>query len=354
MRYLLYIATASAFIILQGGCWGLMGGAQPGTATGDPSQAGDMAVADQVAQAKAASDADPSNVDKAIAYAELLGAAYEGGTVERGRLAGDSMIPGALARLDELSAANPDKAGTLVAVQGNLLLRAGRTDEAIAKYEASMEAQPNLTALVALVDLYTPQRRHDEIDAHCQAVRDTIDDSDGDRRYSLLYVCASARPGMATAQALPWASAEDHAFFEEQLAIEQARREAERQAELERQAQLEAERAAREEARRQAEAQAAANNTNAGGGGGGHYSARVSVSSDCDKTVNLFRGSVSYGNPGSGTYGNHSSNSRSSYSLSGDDELCLLDDSRNILSCVKPQDGARLEITESCSGFVSR
>ena len=87
------------------------------------------------------------------------------------------------------------------------------------------------------------------------------------------------------------------------------------------------------------------------------YQARISVHSACKRTVKTFRGRVNGRHTGSGTHRSHSSNSNSSssYSLSGEDEFCVLgDNGRDILSCIKPQNGARMQITEGCSGLRRR
>ncbi len=84
------------------------------------------------------------------------------------------------------------------------------------------------------------------------------------------------------------------------------------------------------------------------------YQASVSVHNACREQVRLFRGRTNGTYPGSGTYGWHSSNSTSTYHLSGDDELCIVENDRAILACIKPPSGARVEITESCSGFRNR
>lgn len=330
------------------GCFGALMG--PGL--GDPTQASDSAVANNVTSAKAEAEANPGDTQKAVAYAELLGAAFQGGTVARGRLDGQALVPDALEKLDGAAVAHPDDAAMLTAVKGNLFVRSGQTDEGVAQYEASMAIEPNLYALVPLIEVYAAARRHDDIDAHCQATRKSV--SEQDRLYTLLRACASARPGMTGAQALPWASRKDVAFYEEQRAIDQARAEAEKRAEAERQAELLRQREQEEAARRAAAASNPSPASTGGSSGSGHYSANVSVHNGCSQQVRIFRGRVNGSYTGSGTYGWHGVNTTSSYHLSGDDELCIVENDRNIVSCTKPQNGARLEITSSCSGFARR
>ncbi len=87
------------------------------------------------------------------------------------------------------------------------------------------------------------------------------------------------------------------------------------------------------------------------------YRATVSVHSECERSVRLFRGATSGRGryAAGGTYGWHSPNTIATYHLSGDDELCIVDENdRDVVACTQPPDGAQLRVTPSCGGFSRR
>ena len=87
------------------------------------------------------------------------------------------------------------------------------------------------------------------------------------------------------------------------------------------------------------------------------YQATVSVRNDCARSVRLFRGDTSGRGryAAGGTYGWHSPNTIATYHLSGDDELCIVDENdRDVVACTQPPDGAQLRVTPSCGGFSRR
>jgi len=110
-------------------------------------------------------------------------------------------------------------------------------------------------------------------------------------------------------------------------------------------------RAAREQAMQANATSSGSSSSNGAASSGASGPRSVTVHSDCERTIGLYRGS---GRPpyGSGTYGNISSNSTESFTLSAGETLWLVDDSRNPISSYAPSGGERVAVTRGCAGFA--
>lgn len=302
----------------------------PGGAGADSSQI----YAAQIEQYRAEAKAQPGAYQPATLFAAIVKGMLGANTAPE--LDRPALVEEAVGYLDAVD--EPQYVHAALADKGSLLAAAGRSDEALAAFRASLAETPNVLAIPEMLPLLASTGAGAEVPEICGGVRAAIEDVQ--RVNILMFHCEGAGDPMA------WASAEDratYAQFQQEMAQQQAQREAERQAEQE-----------RLQASFSQPDPAPSSSGSSGGASAPAPSGRsVSVKSDCKEKVRLFRGRVNGRYPGGGTYGWHSPNSITSYSLSGDDQLCIVtENDREIVSCAGS--GSSLRVTESCTGFAPR
>lgn len=289
---------------------------------------------ERVAAARAAAKAAPGDTVAALAFGRAVDEAVQVGALQRGKLSAADIDEAA----GSLDAARDDKSQAL-AVKGNLLLSAGRTDEGVAALEASLADQPNLWATPRLLPALMAQGKRDRALEHCRAVRKAIR-TDEERR-ALLGDCHGALGDTS------WSSKEDQQLFAAAQAQAGARAAAERAAWDEQRAQ---ERAALD-ASFSKPATAGGAPSSASASGGGSTTVSVQIRCTCGKTVPVFYGDKP--KYGSGTKSSCSSNSVSSKSFGVGDMMWLIDESENGLGSVTVSSSTR-NIEVSCTSISAR
>ncbi|MBI1946275.1 MAG: hypothetical protein HYS27_11290 [Deltaproteobacteria bacterium] len=294
---------------------------------------------ERVAAARAAAKAAPGDTPTALAFGRAVDEAVQVGALQRGKLTA--------ADVDEatgaLDAASDDRSQAL-AVKGNLLLSAGRSDEGVAALEASLAEKPNLWATPRLFPALVAHGKRDRVLEHCRAVRKAI--RTDDERLALLGDCHAALGEVS------WASKDDQQLLGAAQARADADAAAERAAWQEQRARERAELDAsfsRSSNSGAPASSASGSSAPAAGGGGGPVS--VQIRCTCSKTVPVFYGDKP--KYGSGTRSSCSSNSVSSKSFGVGDMMWLIDESENGLGSVTVSSSTRT-IEVGCTSISAR
>lgn len=294
-------------------------------------------------KARRSSVENPGSVEHARVFAQNVAGAFELGVVLRKELDGEGLLREAGAALDKAGAEHAESLPEIEFSRGGMFLSAGKTEEAVTAWRASMAAKPSPRACVALIaELDKRGDPKKEIVGLCKSSLPNV--ASDETHFALLDGCA--RHGHDPS--LSWAGPKEVAFYKAYEARIAEENEA-RRAEEDRRA---AARRAEDDARR-AERNAGSSGTSAGGSssgssGGGSWS--LSLKNNCKKTVKLFLGKKP--KFGSGTSTSISSNTISSYSGSAGDMIWIVDDHENGLSSLSPSGSQRMQITEGCTGFA--
>lgn len=111
--------------------------------------------------------------------------------------------------------ANPHEAPLLLMEKASLLFNAGRKGEVEALVLASMDAQPNLDAALALLRLYARRGEHDKVVPICTRTRPRLFREA--QVWELLHACIKASGASTLKGGLSWASEGDQAFYTREL-----------------------------------------------------------------------------------------------------------------------------------------
>jgi hypothetical protein len=315
-------------------------------------EAVDTQLAQTVAQYRALSLTAPGSPAEARAWAGVLEAAYEAGTVTRGKVDGAAHARELSGALDAAAGKHPAEAGELLAMKGRVQLRAGLKAEGVTTLRASLSAKPSTTALLPLIAELDAQGARAEVIPLCEKVRPSI--TSDDERYLLLERCLRHGGGASAEQGLAWAGPADIAFYSEQQRQAEARAAARAQAQDEYAQKMMAESQAREreQAARRAAQQARYGQQEEPGI---PRSTTIRVINECSQTVRVFFGrQPKYG---SGRESRVSGNSRSNEPRNADGSfvMWIIDERGEGISSVEAgpsQD--EVVINPSCTGFGAR
>ena len=225
--------------------------------------------------------------------------------------------------------------------QAQLLIAAGRAEEALAPVHELHEAAPSLMSTLLVLEVH---RRAavpmDDSDAFCAEHRPLAQLDE--EVHALLALCASMQA--TSVESLAWASAEDKATW---LRVEQA-------FEAANVARAEAEAQRREEERLAAEQAANSSSSSPSSpsdpGPSGPVIVSVSLKNDCSETVKLFFGDKP--KFGSGRYSSIGSNTRTSQQMQEGDMVWIVDDGQNGIASHTVTSASRdLRIGSDCRSF---
>lgn len=302
----------------------------------------DDQVSASLEKARRSSVENPGSVEHARVFAQNVAGAFELGVVERKELDGAGLLREAGAALDKAGTEHAESLPEIEFSRGGMLLSAGKTEEAVTAWRASMAAKPSPRACVALIaELDKQGDPKKEIPGLCKSALPNV--ASDETHFALLDGCA--RHGHDAT--LAWAGPKELAFYKAYEARIADENEARRAEEERRQAARRAEESA---------SRARAEQSSGGSGGGGRSSSpsggswSLTLKNNCKKTVKLFLGNKP--KFGSGTSTSISSNTISSYSGSAGDMIWIVDDHENGLSSVSPSGSQRMQITEGCTGFA--
>lgn len=111
----------------------------------------DDQVSASLEKARRSSVENPGSVEHARVFAQNVAGAFELGVVERKELDGAGLLREAGAALDKAGAEHAESLPEIEFSRGGMLLSAGKTDEAVSAWRASMAAKPSPRACVALI-----------------------------------------------------------------------------------------------------------------------------------------------------------------------------------------------------------
>jgi hypothetical protein len=180
----------------------------------------DAAMMSRLESARAAAKNAPGSPREAAAFASELKNAILAGTFERKKL-GPDIVDEAVLRLDEASAARAEEAPELLAVKGELLLNAKRTEAGLAALDESLAKRPNLRAFLLLGEHLGKTGKSADVVALCQKVRPVA--TTDSERYDVLDACLSFAHASSIEGGLSWTTSEDIAFYK----VERQKRDAE-------------------------------------------------------------------------------------------------------------------------------
>lgn len=190
-------------------------------AVADAQAQTDAMVMANLNRAKEQAAAAPGAPREAQAYAMQLSSALQAGSLERQRAAVDPWLADVNARLDQALASAPAEKPRLLAVRGIVLLAAHLDAEGEKALRQSMDARPNLAALLPLAAKLDKDNRRDEVASFCKRTRAAVSE-DGDR-YEVLDAAVRHTHAASVEGGLAWAAPADVTFYKQ----ETARREAE-------------------------------------------------------------------------------------------------------------------------------
>jgi hypothetical protein len=323
--------------------------ANQAAAVAQAEDATDAQMVKHVEDARSKAKTAPGSSDEARRWAGTLEAAYQTGTVARGKIDGASETAAVSQALDEAAKANAEQKPELLAAKGRLELLAGRKEDGVKTLEESMKIRPTTSALLPLLEVLDKDAKHANVGPLCKKTRPNV--TEDDERLLLLDRCLKHSGQTSVDAGLAWASNVDIRFYKEEQAKAEARATARQRERDERAQQMMAESQARrdgEEARRRQ----AASGSSGGGSSGGPVSASVEIRSECSRTVPVFYGEKP--KFGSGTRSSVSSNSISSAPRKADGTLTvwIIDGSENGIASAHASPGTRRIILDrSCASL---
>ena len=321
--------------VVLGGCFLVKSSSTPGSNGG-----GANGLVTQLDQRRdAAKTGEPQAVvDYAVYLAAILSSPDS--KHAHGEIDWDARIAQSLEFLDVIGVTTKDEGVRLQVggAQAQLLIAAGRAEEALAPVHELYEASPSLMSTLLVLEVH---RRAavpmDDSDAFCAENR-PLAQSDEDV-HALLGLCASMQA--TSVESLAWASDEDKAtWLRVQESIEAANV-----------ARAEAEERRREEERLAAEQQPATSSSpSTDAGPSGPVIVSVTLKNECSETVKLFFGDKP--KFGSGRYSSIGSNTRTSRQMQEGDMVRIVDDSQNgVASHTVTSASRELRIGSDCSSF---
>jgi hypothetical protein len=318
--------------------------ANQAAAVAQAEDATDAQMVKHVEDARSKAKVAPGSSYEARWWAGTLEAAYQTGTVARGKINGASETAAVSLVLDEAAKTNADQKPELLAAKGRLELLVGRKEDGVKTLEESMKIRPTTSALLPLLEVLDKDAKHADVGPLCKKTRPNV--TEDDERLLLLDRCLKHSGQTSVDAGLAWAGNVDISFYKE----EQAKAEswaAARQREQQMMAESQTRRDGEEARRRQA-----ANGSSGGESSGGPVSASVEIRSECSRTVPVFYGEKP--KFGSGTRSSVSSNSISSAPRKADGTLTvwIIDGSENgIASAHASPITRRIILDRSCTSL---
>ncbi len=322
---------------------------QQAAAMAQSYEAVDAQYVQTLAQYRSRALATPGSPPEAKMWAGVLEAAYEAGSVSRGKVDGPTQVRELSTALDAAVAQHPEEKGELLAMKGRVQLRAGMKAEGVSTLRASLGAKPSTTALLPLIAELDEQGARVEIIPLCKKMRPAI--TTNDERYLLLDRCLRHSGASSVEQGLAWAGPADIAFYEDQQQQAAARDAARAQAREDSARQMMAD----SQARQREDAARMAESSRSSPSGGGFVPTTITVVSECPRTVRVFYGEKpKYGSGRESTVSGHSRSSEPR-DADGSFMMWIIDDSGNGISSTQAGPGQReVIINSSCTGFTSR
>lgn len=291
----------------------------------------------EVARARAAAEAAPTEMSPMYAWLASLHSAATAGLHTRGKLSLEADVAPALAAIETFAATRADTAAALQANAARLLWELGEHEQAGALAVRSYQAWPSPDAL-ELQLAWVMESAPTTLATTCKSVRAAA--KTDIQRFNVLDQCFLASGAADVATGLAWASATDRSAYSTQKG-----------AMLERDAARAAERAANAPSFPAPSAPApssAASPSSSSSSTSGPTSVSAHIS--CSPKVRVYRGSSS----GSGTYGWESSNSTVSYSVRKGEQVCVADASDHRGACWTASGQPHVNLDISCGGVSQR
>jgi len=174
-----------------------------------------VASAQTVEQRIEAAQRNPGNARLALDATQSLRDVLRATTDATLRDAAMTHVAAVEALVTQAISANPNDAPLLLMEKASLLFNAGRKGEVEALVQASMDAQPNLDAALALLGIYGRRGEGDKVFPVCTRTRPHLIREA--QVWGLLHACIKASGASTIESGLSWASPGDKAFYAREL-----------------------------------------------------------------------------------------------------------------------------------------
>jgi hypothetical protein len=156
---------------------------------------------------------------QAVDYARSVHDALGAGAYQADPFRWQQDLPGAIGALDAATLQAGGDAAQLVAWRAVLLGDNAQPTDAVREYERSLELGPNYVAAAGLVGYYGRGGRVADVHAVCgETVRQLRDERE---RFDLMAACLQASNALTEESGMPWATADELAWFRAERARQQ-------------------------------------------------------------------------------------------------------------------------------------